>query len=79
MADHATRRLTPEQAKDVTFGYGEAVFGHDEPDVAWCNGALVLEMRKQFGDSNLLDSDGEPIREGQCYILTPGEVHLWTE
>ena len=69
MADDSPRRLV----------YGDETFGRDEPDIAFCNGALVLEMRKKFGDDNLNDSDGNPIREGQCYILTPGKVYLWLE
>lgn len=64
---------------EARLSYLETIFGHDEPDIAWCNGAILLDMRRKLGDSDLLDSDGEPIREDQCYILTPGEVHLWTE
>jgi hypothetical protein len=79
MADDAIRRLTPEQSAQVTFGYREATFGRDEPDVAWCNGKLVLDIRKNFGDIDINDSEGNPIREGACYILIRGEVHLWTE
>lgn len=79
MADDSLGRLRRGQSLEVTFGYDHAVFGEQEPDVAWCNGALVLKMRKKFGDANLNDSDGNPIREGQCYMLTPGEVHLWME
>ncbi len=57
--------------------YVDIMVGHDEPDVAWCNGTLVLEMRKKFGDDNLNDSDGNPILVGQVYMLTRGRVDLY--
>lgn len=64
------------KAADIEQKYQETLFGHDEPDIAYCNGKTLKEMAAKCGEPVSEDSDGNPIRDGELYCMTRKGIWL---
>jgi hypothetical protein len=61
---------------DLELTYAQATSGYDEPEAMWMNGRTLKDLAVKEGHPILVDSDGNPILDGECYVLTPKGVYL---
>jgi hypothetical protein len=64
---------------DLEKTYHDLVFGYDEPDAMFMNGANLKEFGKREGKLITHDSDGNEILDGEVYCLTDKGIFLYRQ
>lgn len=62
--------------EDIEAMYSQLIYGYDEPDMIWSNGHSLLDMRAEIGITDVNDSNGDPIVNGQYYSISRGGITL---
>jgi hypothetical protein len=57
------------------FEYSDIVLGHDEPDVIWSKGDVIIEMCHKLGDDHPVDIDGNDINPNVGYSITKKGIY----
>jgi len=63
--------------KDIETAYAQIISGYAKPGIMWMNGKHLKEFAAAQGDVAVVDHDGNPILDGECYMLTKEGIFLY--